>query len=70
MQRIVLVCCLMFFGYHLSSQEIGVRFGDMYGNNIAVDATFPVKNKRIHARHGNFEKSRYRQARCQESESD
>jgi len=49
MQRIVLVCCLMFFGYHLSSQEIGARFGDMYGNNIAVDATFPVKNKRIHA---------------------
>ena len=30
-------------------QEIGVRFGDMYGNNIALDATLPVNNKRIHA---------------------
>ena len=48
MQKIVLVC-LMFFAYHLSAQEIGVRFGDMYGNNIAMDATIPVKNKRIHA---------------------
>jgi len=48
MQKIVLVC-LMFFAYHVGAQEIGVRFGDMYGNNIAMDATIPVKNKRIHA---------------------
>jgi hypothetical protein len=48
MQKIVLVC-LMFFAYHLSAQEIGVRFGDMYGNNIALDATLPINNKRIHA---------------------
>lgn len=48
MQKIVLVC-LMFFAYHLSAQEIGVRFGDMYGNNIALDATFPIKSKRVHA---------------------
>jgi hypothetical protein len=48
MQKIVLVC-LMFFAYHVSAQEIGVRFGDMYGNNIALDATIPIKNKRIHA---------------------
>lgn len=48
MQKIVLVC-LMFFAYHMSAQEIGVRFGDMYGNNIALDATIPIKNKRIHA---------------------
>ncbi len=39
----------MFFAYHMSAQEIGVRFGDMYGNNIALDATIPIKNKRIHA---------------------
>lgn len=48
MQKIVLIC-LMFFAYHMSAQEIGVRFGDMYGNNIALDATIPIKNKRIHA---------------------
>ena len=33
----------------MSAQVIGVRFGDMYGNNIAMDATVPIKNKRIHA---------------------
>ncbi len=32
----------------MSAQEIGLRLGDMYGNNIALDATIPVKNKRIH----------------------
>ncbi len=49
MQKIVLVSFLMCIGYHLSAQEIGVRFGDMYGNNVALDATIPIKNKRIHA---------------------
>ena len=49
MQKIVLVCCLLLFGYGLSAQELGVRFGDMYGNNIALDATIPIKNKRIHS---------------------
>lgn len=32
----------------MSAQEIGIRFGDMYGNNIALEATIPIKNKRIH----------------------
>ena len=48
MHKIGLTCFLVFFGYQLSAQEIGVRFGDMYGNNIALDATIPIKNKRIH----------------------
>ena len=48
MHKIGLICFLVFFGYQLSAQEIGVRFGDMYGNNIALDATIPIKNKRIH----------------------
>ncbi len=39
----------MFFGYQLSAQEIGIRFGDAYGNKIGLDATIPIKNKRIHA---------------------
>jgi len=47
MQKLILIC-LIFFTYHLSAQEIGLRLGDMYGNNIALDATIPVKNKRIH----------------------
>ncbi len=27
--------------YQLSAQEIGLRFRDMYGNNIGLDATIP-----------------------------
>jgi len=49
MQKVVLICFLVFISFHLSAQEIGVRFGDMYGNNIAMDATIPIKDKRIHA---------------------
>lgn len=48
MHKFCLFCILVFFGYQLSAQEIGIRFGDMYGNNIGIDATIPIKNKRIH----------------------
>ena len=48
MQKIVLFCCLIFFSYQVSAQEIGIRFGDMTGNNIGIDATIPIKDKRIH----------------------
>ena len=33
----------------LHAQEIGVRFGDIIGNNVAVDAVFGSKGYRIHA---------------------
>ena len=38
-----LVCCLQ-----LEAQEVGLRFGDMDGNNIAIDAVIPIKQRRIH----------------------
>jgi hypothetical protein len=31
------------------TQELGVRFGDIVGNNVAVDAVFGHKGQRIHA---------------------
>jgi hypothetical protein len=31
------------------AQEVGVRFGDIVGNNVAVDAVFGFKGHRIHA---------------------
>ena len=43
-----LICILIFFSYHVSAQEIGLRFGDMNGNNIGIDATIPIKDKRLH----------------------
>lgn len=33
----------------VSSQEIGVRFGEVTGNNIAIDGAFNFKSSRIHA---------------------
>jgi hypothetical protein len=31
------------------AQELGVRFGDIVGNNVAVDGVFAFKGHRIHA---------------------
>ncbi len=33
----------------LSAQEIGIRFGEVSGNNIAVDGVFDFNGSRIHA---------------------
>ena len=38
----------LFLALNLEAQEIGVRFGDMDGNNIAIDAVIHVKTSRIH----------------------
>ncbi len=38
----------LFLALNLEAQEIGVRFGDMDGNNIAIDAVIPIKANRIH----------------------
>ena len=32
-----------------TAQEVGIRFGDIVGNNVAVDGVFDFKGKRIHA---------------------
>jgi hypothetical protein len=48
MQKFFMICGFLFMGYQLSAQEIGLRFGDMDGNNIGIDATIPIKDKRIH----------------------
>lgn len=49
MYKLQVCTCLIFFYMQVSGQEVGIRFGDMYENNIGLDATFPVKDKRIHA---------------------
>ena len=48
MKKIGFLFLFLFIGAHLEAQEVGVRFGDMDGNNIAIDATIPIKYKRIH----------------------
>lgn len=48
MRNILVVCVFLLFGVGVSAQEVGLRFGDMDGNNIGIDATIPIKDKRIH----------------------
>ncbi|MBV7269907.1 hypothetical protein [Winogradskyella luteola] len=33
----------------ISAQEIGVRFGEVTGNNVAIDGVFDFEGSRIHA---------------------
>lgn len=49
MKRILLICGFCIFAITGYSQEVGVRFGDALGNNVAVDAVFGVGAGRIHA---------------------
>lgn len=48
MKRLVLLLILISSWASVEAQEIGLRFGDMDGNNIGIDAVIPIKNKRIH----------------------
>ena len=49
MHKLFLTAFVIFISLHISGQEIGVRFGNTYGNNIGIEGTIPIKEKRIHA---------------------
>jgi len=46
--RTILFFSFVFCTLVLHGQELGVRFGEMDGNNIGIDGTIPIKDKRIH----------------------
>ena len=46
---IVALFSMVILAGFVHAQEIGVRFGDIVGNNVAVDAVFGSKSHRIHA---------------------
>jgi hypothetical protein len=48
MKKIVFLLLLLTCCTQLEAQEVGLRFGDMDGNNIAIDAVIPIKQRRIH----------------------
>lgn len=48
MKNIILVFTLI-LSSALSAQEIGIRFGEVTGNNVAVDGVFDFDGSRIHA---------------------
>jgi hypothetical protein len=45
----VIVCFVVLLAGLGNAQEIGVRFGDIVGNNVAVDAVFGSHGYRVHA---------------------
>lgn len=49
MKKIIYVFSLMLISYMGYSQELGIRFGDALGNNVALDAVFGAGPGRIHA---------------------
>ncbi len=50
MRKLSIICLIIFAGYSAQSQELGIRFGDVAGGNVAVDALFKAgKFSRIHA---------------------
>lgn len=44
-----LILFLILGSFSLQAQEIGVRFGEVSRNNVAVDAVIPTSGSRIHA---------------------
>ena len=48
MKKITLAFTLLFSTF-ISAQELGVRFGEVTGNTIAIDGVFDLESSRIHA---------------------
>ncbi|MBC2844775.1 outer membrane insertion C- signal [Winogradskyella flava] len=47
--RIIVLGLVLLLSTTINAQEIGVRFGEVTGNNIAVDGVFEFDGSRIHA---------------------
>jgi hypothetical protein len=52
MKKLLVLTSFIFFSYAGFSQEIGVRFGDVLGNDIAMDAIF--NSGKFHRLHADF----------------
>ena len=49
MKRLLLVVFVALFMQATFAQELGVRFGSVGGNNVAIDGVFELDNTRLHA---------------------
>jgi hypothetical protein len=50
MRKILIIAILAFTGLQLNNaQEIGARFGNIVGNNVAIDFAWALNAGRIHA---------------------
>ncbi len=48
MKKLFIILLMSSFFCSLNAQELGVRFGEMAGNNIAIDGVLNFKNSRLH----------------------
>ena len=48
MKKFLFFLLLSPFFYSVNAQEVGLRFGEMIGNNIAIDAVLNFKTSRLH----------------------
>ena len=48
MKRLLFVLLISSFYSSLNAQELGLRFGEMTGNNIAIDGILNFKTSRLH----------------------
>jgi len=50
MKKILIIVAIVAFNFNTQAQEIGARFGDVIGNDFAIDAVFSIGEfSRIHA---------------------
>jgi hypothetical protein len=50
MKKLVVLLSFLTIGYTASAQELGIRFGDVLGNTVAVDGLFQIGEfSRVHA---------------------
>ena len=48
MKKLLFIILLLPFFYSVNAQELGLRFGEMAGNNIAIDGVLNFKTSRLH----------------------
>ena len=48
MKKLLFILLAAPFFYSVNAQELGLRFGEMAGNNIAIDGVLNFKNSRLH----------------------
>jgi hypothetical protein len=49
MKKLFVLASFICLSFAASSQELGLRFGDVLGNNVAIDGVFRTGKNRIHA---------------------
>ena len=48
MKKLLIILLIFPFFYSVNAQELGLRFGEMTGNNIAIDGVLNFKTSRLH----------------------